>query len=442
MNRFSRVVAAALTASFLVAAGSSAAQAAEPPVPIVESGIVSFPSIDDVVITPEPTGFTIAFDYAQPGDGWSPVRLGIYDGTSAEFPFDDSTYLDHWLGSNPGWESVVPFDEEWGDGIGDSGRVSKTYVQPRSRPITVMLFASASICDCQGGDRFVAGGTISALPASTPSLSATPVPSVTGTAKAGSTLTAVPGTWAPAPVTLAYQWSVAGTPIVGATRKAFLIPATAAGKAVTVTVTGSKTGYSPAKRTSAAVAIAAQQPLPTAPVPTVTGAAKVGSTLTAVPGTWGPAPVTLAYQWSVAGTPIVGATRKSFVIPATAAGKAVTVTVVGSKIGYVPVSRTSAPITGAAQPSLSLTPVPTVTGTAKVGSTLTAVPGTWGPAPVTLAYQWSVAGAPVVGATRKTFVLPSTASGKTVTVTVTGSKAGYAPVKRTSTAITAVRALR
>ena len=50
------------------------------------------------------------------------------------------------------------------------------------------------------------------------------------------------------------------------------------------------------------------QRLPSGAVPTITGAAKVGSTLTAVPGTWGPAPVSLAYQWKAGGVVILGAT--------------------------------------------------------------------------------------------------------------------------------------
>jgi hypothetical protein len=40
----------------------------------------------------------------------------------------------------------------------------------------------------------------------------------------------------------------------------------------------------------------------------VTGTAKVGYRLIAVPGTWGPAPVTLKYQWYRSGVAILGVT--------------------------------------------------------------------------------------------------------------------------------------
>ncbi|MDQ1059837.1 hypothetical protein QFZ23_003738 [Arthrobacter globiformis] len=60
-----------------------------------------------------------------------------------------------------------------------------------------------------------------------------------------------------------------------------------------------------------------------------------------------------------------------------------------------------------------------------MGSTLTAV-GTWGPAPVTLKYQWYANGAAITGATASTYPLTAADLGRYLTVTVTGSKPGYA----------------
>ena len=86
--------------------------------------------------------------------------------------------------------------------------------------------------------------------------------------------------------------------------------------------------------------------------------------------------------------------------------------------------------------------MPTITGTAKVGSTLTAVPGTWGPAPVTLTYQWKANGVAIVGATASTYKPVAADAGKTLTVTVTGTKTGYTTASKTSAATTAVIARR
>ena len=53
-------------------------------------------------------------------------------------------------------------------------------------------------------------------------------------------------------------------------------------------------------------------PALTAPTPKVSGTAKVGSKLTGQPGSWGPAPVTLAYQWKRGGKPIARATKSTY----------------------------------------------------------------------------------------------------------------------------------
>ncbi|MFP7834047.1 cell wall-binding repeat-containing protein [Marisediminicola sp. LYQ134] len=88
----------------------------------------------------------------------------------------------------------------------------------------------------------------------TPSLSATPTPKITGSPLVGKTLTAAPGTWGPAPVTLKYQWYAGGKAIAGATKKTHLVTSYDVGTRVTVKVTGSKSGYRSVAKTSAATA--------------------------------------------------------------------------------------------------------------------------------------------------------------------------------------------
>lgn len=83
-------------------------------------------------------------------------------------------------------------------------------------------------------------------------------------------------------------------------------------------------------------------------------------------------------------------------------------------------------------------PVPTITGVVQANQTLTAVPGTWGPAPVALAYQWNVNGAPRAGADESTFALTTGDIGATITVTVTGSREGLTSVSQTSAPTAAV----
>jgi hypothetical protein len=78
----------------------------------------------------------------------------------------------------------------------------------------------------------------------------------------------------------------------------------------------------------------------TAPVPTITGTAKIASTLTANPGTWTPLP-SFTYQWKRGGTAITGATAATYKPAAADAGTTLTVTVTGTKTGYTTVSKTS-----------------------------------------------------------------------------------------------------
>ncbi|MBO0983341.1 hypothetical protein [Rathayibacter sp. SD072] len=267
------------------------------------------------------------------------------------------------------------------------------------------------------------------------------VPTVTGSSSVGGTLTANPGNWGPAPVTLSYQWKRNGTAITGATRSTYVVASADSGTALTVSVTGTKQGYTTATRTSAAVQVGL--PLMTLmPTPTISGSTIVGSTLTANPGTWDAGTV-LTYQWKKnGGVYLSGATAKTYVLKAADAGATLTVSVTGTKPGFSPATKTSATTAAVANGAVLTGPIPTITGTATVGQKLTAVPGTWAPAPVTLAYQWKRAGVAISGATASTYTLVAADAGAAITVSVTGTKTGYSALTKTSTATTVKAALQ
>ena len=77
-------------------------------------------------------------------------------------------------------------------------------------------------------------------------------------------------------------------------------------------------------------------------------------------------------------------------------------------------------------------PVPTVKGTMKVGYKLTATPGTWKPAASTLKFQWLRSGTVIQGATATSYTLAGADLAKTITVKVTGTRAGYTAASMTS----------
>ncbi|MET4136818.1 hypothetical protein ABIC21_003048 [Pseudarthrobacter sp. PvP090] len=78
-----------------------------------------------------------------------------------------------------------------------------------------------------------------------------PIPKISGTAKAESTLTALPSYWGLAPVTLSYQWYRSNIAIFGATAASYKVGSGDLGRTITVKVTGSKSGYTSSSRTSA-----------------------------------------------------------------------------------------------------------------------------------------------------------------------------------------------
>lgn len=249
-------------------------------------------------------------------------------------------------------------------------------------------------------------------------------PTVTGMAKVGATLTAARGTWDPEPTGVQYSWKADGTPIEGATSSVLKVPASAAGKEITVTLTGERRYYSTGSATSAPTATVAPTTFTAAPKPAIKGTAQVGRTLTVTRGTWSPSPSSVKYVWKANGTTISTQTSSSFVVPASAKGKRLTVTVTGSRTGYTTRSVTSSATRTVAAGTFSARR-PAIKGTTRVGSTLTVVRGTWTPSPSALKYVWKANGVTISTRTSSTFVVPARARGKQLTVTVTGAKAGY-----------------
>lgn len=84
-------------------------------------------------------------------------------------------------------------------------------------------------------------------------------------------------------------------------------------------------------------------------------------------------------------------------------------------------------------------PTPTIDGVAQVGQPLTAVAGDWGQG-AELAIQWLADGTPVEGATGAEFVPGDELAGAAISVAVTGTRPGAAPLTATSAATAAALA--
>ncbi|MDF9276908.1 FG-GAP-like repeat-containing protein [Arthrobacter sp. EH-1B-1] len=166
------------------------------------------------------------------------------------------------------------------------------------------------------------------------------VPTILGTAKVDQTLTVVPGIWSPAPETFTYQWNRNGVPIAGATAEKFTTTAADYMKYLTVTVTATKEGLPPTSLTSAHTGIHRGEFI--SPVPTIAGAPRAGSTLSAITGDWTPG-ATLSIQWQRNGADITGAISADYTLQRVDIGAAISVRVTATKAAYFPYSTSSKP---------------------------------------------------------------------------------------------------
>ena len=170
----------------------------------------------------------------------------------------------------------------------------------------------------------------------------TPTPKITGSRVVGSTLTATAGTWSTG-TELTYKWKRNGVTIPEATSTTYAQVAADLGKKITVSVTGTKPGYTTVTKTSSAPSAtlgAFEAPQPEASV----SGSTVGSIFSVSVGTWSPKVSAYTYQWYRDGVAISKATAKTYKTVAADVEKTITVKVTGTKTGYKTLSVTSSPL--------------------------------------------------------------------------------------------------
>jgi hypothetical protein len=142
--------------------------------------------------------------------------------------------------------SGADFTYQWmrNDGAIDGATNSQYTVAPEDAGNKVAVRVTANL---SGYDSTVrTSATVNILLA----LTATPTPTIRGTARVGKLLTARVGTWAPASVVLSYAWSRNGVPISRAHHATYRLTSRDRGKKITVSVTGKAPGYQSVTRTS------------------------------------------------------------------------------------------------------------------------------------------------------------------------------------------------
>jgi hypothetical protein len=343
--------------------------------------------------------------------------------------------------TNGTWtNSPTSFTYQWNRaGTPVGGAAASTYV-PVAADVGNTLTVSVVAANSGGSSSAATSAATSAVAAAGSVPVDTVLPAISGTPQVGQTLTATNGTWTNSPTSFTYQWNRAGTPIGGAAASAYVPVAADVGNTLTISVTAANGSGSSMPATSAATSAVIDIIPANSSVPTISGTAQVGQTLTATNGTWTHNPTSFTYQWKRAGTPIAGATASTYVPVAADVGNTLTVFVVATNSGG-----SSSPATSAATSSvIDIIPanssVPTISGTAQVGQTLTATNGTWTHNPTSFTYQWKRAGTPVGGATASTYVPVAADVGNTLTVSVVATNSGGSSSAATSAATGAVAA--
>jgi hypothetical protein len=267
-----------------------------------------------------------------------------------------------------------------------------------------------------------------------PAVTNVTAPTILGTAQVGQTLTAATGSWTPATgLTFTYHWLVGGRVVYGATSSTY-VPTGGVGKFVQVVVEAAKTGHTTDFGLSKSTAPLIPGVVTNTGPPSISGVPRVGTTVTASPGTWSPGDATAGYQWLVDGQPVAGATSSAYAATPADLGRSLSVRVTGSKE-----RRTSAATTSSATPvvagALTATVKPKVSGKAKKKATLKVSAGRWSPVAAQVKLQW-YAGTKAIrkATTAKLKLVGKTLKKvrkKTISVRVTVSAPGYTTVVTT-----------
>jgi hypothetical protein len=169
----------------------------------------------------------------------------------------------------------------------------------------------------------------------------TALPIISGTAAVGQTLSTTSGSWDNSPTGYTYQWrrcDSAGSScstISGATSSTYALVLADAGSTIRVAVTATNPYGSTAAtsaRYPAAVTVTEFPPANTV-LPTISGTAAVGQTLSTDDGTWTNSPTGYTYQWQLCNpggqqcSDIPGATASSYVVQSGDSGQTLRVVV-------------------------------------------------------------------------------------------------------------------
>jgi RHS repeat-associated protein len=345
----------------------------------------------------------------------------------------------------------------------DGARVESYAVESRRGAVRTLRVRTASVTDVSAFDRWLSAAGIAKRSAATnarhgrtpatrqpmaraaaasgvlpPTNSA--LPTVSGTARDGQTLSSTTGTWSGVGNSYARQWlrcdasGDACVDIPAATQPTYVLAHADVGATIRVRVVASNPlGSNDATSTQTAVVVPA--PPANASLPTIGGTTRDGQTLTVSAGAWsGTPPMTFAQHWrrcDSAGancTDIPSQSGTTYALTPADVGKTIRAEVTATNVAGSAQALSARTAVIAPDPP-SNTSVPVVSGVSEEGRDLTVERGAWTGTPtVTYAYQWQrcVPGgacASISGATATSYTLVAADVGQRILATVTATNA-------------------
>ncbi|MDF9866981.1 hypothetical protein OKW22_000540 [Bacilli bacterium PM5-3] len=266
------------------------------------------------------------------------------------------------------------------------------------------------------------------------------LPTITGVAKAGNTISVSNGVWNETDgLEYKYQWYSNGNKIDGANKSTFYLNNNYERKSISAKVTVSKLGYKDVEVSSNIYEIAALELIGAKTKPVISGSAKAGVTLKVSNGTWDVSGLKYQYQWYSNGQIIKNATKNSLYITNAYATKKIQVKVFAFKDGYLATSQLSSNYKKIAK-LLKFKKVnsPKISGTLKVGKTIKAKPYS---SPKATSYKcvWYANNKVIKGATKCSYKIEKKYKGKKIKVKVYYNKIGYVTIAKTSAKSKAVK---
>ncbi len=164
--------------------------------------------------------------------------------------------------------------------------------------------------------------------------------------------------------------------------------------------------------------------------PQVSGAVKLGGTLTATPGAWSPRGASFGYRWRADGVALAGETGSRLALTPALVGKRISVVVTATGGRAEDGSAASLPTAPVAVGALRVVTQPKLSGKPKVGKVVRVSAGRYTPSRVTVRYQWFAGKKAVAKARKAELKLTRKLKGKKLSVRLTVTAPGYRTLVR------------